>query len=174
MGWGRKTSFFIHLETQYAKTDCKNEIFTKNWVRKTWTEKKSTLEKSQRSKSTQVNGLVNDDVSWRGRVTSADDVAVMTLPRADVSRWRPGTCRRVERVRFCAKSFGGAWWRVEAPMMVRFPWEGRSSEDDLSGTCKNTIGARSWRWRYGNGLETLNDSGCRSETRDDDWNASKV
>ena len=60
------------------------------------------------------------------------------------------------------------WWRVEAPMMVRFPREGRSVKDDLSGTCKNTIGARSRRQRYGSGLETLNDSGCRSGTRDDD------
>ena len=36
-------------------------------------------------------------------------------------------------------------------MMVRFPQEGISAEDDLSGTCKNTIGATImaamvWQW----------------------------
>ena len=54
-------------------------------------------------------------------------------------------------VSFCAESFGGAWGRVVASMMVRFPWEGRSAEEDLSGTCNNTIGARIttatvWQW----------------------------
>ena len=46
MGRGRKISFFIHLETQYAKTDYKNEIYAKNWVRRTWTAKVNS-EKSQ-------------------------------------------------------------------------------------------------------------------------------
>ena len=41
-------------------------------LQKVNSDKKSTL--SQRSKSTLVNGLVNDDVA----VTSANDVAVMT------------------------------------------------------------------------------------------------
>ena len=95
------------------------------------------------------------------RVTSADDVAVMTSPRADVSRWTPGMCKRVTtrgnawqrvgRVSFCAESFSDAWRRVGASMMVRFPWEGRSAEEDLSATCKNTIGTRIivtmvWQW----------------------------
>ena len=37
-----------HLETKYAKTDSKNGIRMKNWVRNTWVAKKSTinLEKS--------------------------------------------------------------------------------------------------------------------------------
>ena len=57
----------------------------------------------------------------------------------------------VERVSFCAESFGGAWRRVRTSMMVRFPREGRSAEDDLSGTCKNTIEATImattiWQW----------------------------
>ena len=52
--------------------------------------KKSILEKSQRSKSMQVNGLVN--------VLVNDDVAVMTSPKVDVSR------RRMAR--------GGAWRHV--------------------------------------------------------------
>ena len=88
----------------------------------------------------------------------------MTSPRADVSKrnlardsaWRrvearEGSWRCVERVSSCAEFSGGAWGRVAAPMMVRFPWEGRSAEEDLSGTCKNTIGARItgatlWQW----------------------------
>ena len=61
---------------------------------------------------------------------------------------REGAWRRVSS---CTESFGGAWGHVAAPMMVRFPQEGRSVEEDLSGTCKNTIGARItattlWQW----------------------------
>ena len=26
----------LHLEAKYVKMDCKNEIYTKNWVRSTW------------------------------------------------------------------------------------------------------------------------------------------
>ena len=81
----KKNILFIHLETQYAKTDCKNEIYAKNWVRRTWTEKVNP-----RSKSTMT--------SADRLVTSANDVAVMTSPRADVSKrnlardsaWRSG------------------------------------------------------------------------------------
>ena len=29
----------LHLEAKYAKIDCKNEIYAKNWVRSTWTAK---------------------------------------------------------------------------------------------------------------------------------------
>ena len=114
-----------------------------------------------------ANVLVNDDVSrWRGSGVSkwrgGDDVI-----RANVSKrywrvtarggvWRRvedpgGAWRRVERVRSCAEFSGGAWGRMAAPMMVRFPRAVRSSEEDLSGTCKNTIGARItaatlWQW----------------------------
>ena len=92
-----------------------------------------------------------DDVA----VTSANDVAVMTSlgltsargtwrVTARGSAWGRGTWRRVEDP-------GGAWGRVAAPMMVRFPRAVRSSEEDLSGTCKNTIEARItaatlWQW----------------------------
>ena len=66
-GARKKNIFFIHLKTQYAKTDRKNEIYVKNWVRRTWTEKVNPGEKS----TVKVNGLVNDDVSrWRG----SDDI----------------------------------------------------------------------------------------------------
>ena len=58
----RRRILILHLEAKYAKMDCKNEIYAKNWVRSTWTarvnsNKKSTPTKSQRSKSTQVNNL---------------------------------------------------------------------------------------------------------------------
>ena len=36
----RKRHILIfHLEAKYAKMDCKNEIYTKNWVKSTWTAK---------------------------------------------------------------------------------------------------------------------------------------
>ena len=62
-----------------------------------------------------------------------------------------GAWRHVEHVSSYAESSSGALGRVAAPMMVRFPQEGRSAEEDLSGTCKNTIGARItaatlWQW----------------------------
>ena len=58
----------LHLEAKYAKIDCKNEIYAKNLVRNTWTakvnsSKKSAIKVNPKSKSTWVNGLVNDDVS---------------------------------------------------------------------------------------------------------------
>ena len=61
----------LHLEVKYAKIDCKNEIYAKNWVRSTWiakvnSGKKSTVKVNGRSKST-----VNDDVSR----CVADDVS---------------------------------------------------------------------------------------------------
>ena len=54
----------LHLEAKYAKIDCKNEIYVKNWVRRTWNEKVNPGSKS----TVKVNGQVNDDVSrYRGR-----------------------------------------------------------------------------------------------------------
>ena len=32
---GSKLVLILHLEAKYAKMDCKNEIYTKNWVRST-------------------------------------------------------------------------------------------------------------------------------------------
>ena len=43
---GRRLILILHLEAKYAKMDCKNEIYTKNWVRSTWTAKVN-LGKSQ-------------------------------------------------------------------------------------------------------------------------------
>ena len=120
----RRPVLILHLETKYAKIDCKNEIYAKNWVRSTWTAKSQLLQKSQRSKSTTsqsqrsqstlvnglVNVLVNDDVA----VTSANDVAMMTSLGLTSARghWRVtargSVWRRVERVRSCAEFSGSA------------------------------------------------------------------
>ena len=42
----RRHVLILHLEAKYAKMDCKNEIYTKNWVRCTWTTKVNLREKS--------------------------------------------------------------------------------------------------------------------------------
>ena len=36
---GRRLVLILQLKAKYAKMDCKNEIYVKNWVRRTWTEK---------------------------------------------------------------------------------------------------------------------------------------
>ena len=46
---GRRLVLILHIGAKYAKTDCKNEIYAKNWARSIWTAKRSTLRKSQRS-----------------------------------------------------------------------------------------------------------------------------
>ena len=60
----RRRVLILHLEAKYAKIECKNEIYAKNWVRSTWTEKVNPREKlivkvNARSKSMvslEVNG----------------------------------------------------------------------------------------------------------------------
>ena len=88
----KKNILFIHLETQYAKTECKNEIYVKHWVRRTWTEKVNG--QSQR-KSTVWSTSWSTMMSADWRVTSIDDMAVITSPRANVSRRKPGARKRV-------------------------------------------------------------------------------
>ena len=36
----RRPVLIFHSEAKYAKMDCKNEIYVKNWVKSTWTAKK--------------------------------------------------------------------------------------------------------------------------------------
>ena len=88
--------------TQYAKIDCTNEIYAKNWVRRTWTEKVNTgkvngqwLVNGQRP-ADDVTGRRGDDVS---RTVDADaaraDVAeVMTS--ADQVPTREGAWQRMD------------------------------------------------------------------------------
>ena len=147
------------------KIDCKNEIYTKNWVRSTWTAKvnsgkKSTVKVNHKSKSTSWSTMTwqwCQQMTWQwwchlGLMSARGTLRVTARGCA----WRcvvarEGSWRHVERVSSCAEYSGDAWGRVAAPMMVRFPREGRSVEEDLSGTCKNTIGARImaatlWQW----------------------------
>ena len=42
----RRPVLILHLEEKYAKIDCKNEIYAKNWVRNTWTAKVNSSKKS--------------------------------------------------------------------------------------------------------------------------------
>ena len=53
----RRSVLIIHLEEKYAKMDCKNEIYAKNWVRSTWTAKSQLWVKvnSQRPIKSTVN-----------------------------------------------------------------------------------------------------------------------
>ena len=34
----RRPVLILHLEAKYAKMNCKNGIYAKNWVRRTWTD----------------------------------------------------------------------------------------------------------------------------------------
>ena len=75
----RRPVLILHLEAKYAKMDCKNKIYAKNWTMSTW------IAKSQRSKSTlsqsQLWSMVKS-MSWSTmtstsawQMTSADVVA---------------------------------------------------------------------------------------------------
>ena len=51
----RRPVLILHLKAKYAKMDCKNEIYAKNWVRSTWTTKVNSGKKVNgqlKSKST--------------------------------------------------------------------------------------------------------------------------
>ena len=94
----KKNIILIHLGTQYAKTDCKNEIYTKNWVRRTWLGKKSTGRSMVK-----VNGQrsVNNwsTVNAGQRSTTGDDVSRSVdadAARADVAERGGLTWQRVE------------------------------------------------------------------------------
>ena len=116
------------------KTDCKNKIYTKNWVRRTWTAKVNGQSKSMAGQSqwSMVRQMTSqDDIE----MTSADEWMLTQLGltwhiwwRQRTKFWRVGArggaWRRV-------KSIGGAcqqrrefWWRVEA--------RGRSDGDEIS------------------------------------------
>ena len=70
----RRPVLILHLEANYAKIDCKNEIYAKNWVRSTWTAKVNSGKKS----TVKVNGQAKSMVNGQRGQRSADDVAVMT------------------------------------------------------------------------------------------------
>ena len=55
-GVRKKNIIFIHLDTQYVKTNCKNEIYVKNWVRRIWAAKVNSREKVNFQSQFSVNG----------------------------------------------------------------------------------------------------------------------
>ena len=61
MATRRRPVLILHLEAKYAKMNCKNGIYIKNWVRRTWTAKVNTGKKSTVNRK--VNGQLRDDVS---------------------------------------------------------------------------------------------------------------
>ena len=67
----RRPFLILHLEAKYAKIDCKNEIYAKNWVRSTWTAKVNSGKKLTVKVNDQSKSTVNDDVSR----CVADDVS---------------------------------------------------------------------------------------------------
>ena len=77
---GRRLVLILHFEAKYAKIDCKNEIYAKNWVRSTWPEKVNPGKvNGQSQRSTVVNGQrsVKGQRSVNGqKMMSQDDVAM--------------------------------------------------------------------------------------------------
>ena len=63
----RRLVLISHLKAKYAKMDCKNEIYAKNWVRSTWTAKSQLWSKVNgqpgQSQQDDVSRLTGDDVS---------------------------------------------------------------------------------------------------------------
>ena len=51
----RRLVLILHFEAKYAKIDCKNEIYAKNWVRSTWTEKVNPGKVNGQSQRSTVN-----------------------------------------------------------------------------------------------------------------------
>ena len=87
----RRLVFILHLEEKYAKKDCKNENYVKNWVRSTWTAKVNYGKKvNPQSKSpVKVNEPVNKkstQVNSQSMMTSADVAGDVSRLDDDVSR----------------------------------------------------------------------------------------
>ena len=59
----RRPILILHLEAKYAKMNCKNEIYAKNWVRRTWIAKVNTGESQRSTINRKVNGQLRDDVN---------------------------------------------------------------------------------------------------------------
>ena len=59
----RKRSILIlHLKAKYAKMDCKNEIYVKNWIRSTWIAKVNPG-KSQRSTFQKLKSTLKESIA---------------------------------------------------------------------------------------------------------------
>ena len=96
----KKTCHILHFKEKYAKIDCKNEIYAKNWVGKTGTAKVN-LEKSKRSKSTVWSMMTStdmmDDVSrWWTMTSALANMAMMTSAGIEFGAW--GTWLRLVKM----------------------------------------------------------------------------
>ena len=56
MATRRRPVLILHLEAKYAKMDCKNGIYAKNWIRRTWTTKVNPGESQRSIEKVKVNG----------------------------------------------------------------------------------------------------------------------
>ena len=56
MATRRRHVLILHLEAKYAKMDCKNGIYAKNWIRRTWTTKVNPGESQRSIEKVKVNG----------------------------------------------------------------------------------------------------------------------
>ena len=121
----KKNIIFIHLETQYAKTDYKNEIYAKNWARNTWIAKVNSVKKSTIN-SIEVKVKVN---AWKSQLPEVKVKLEMMLAMMrsddvnnDVNRCglgvtvREGVGRRVKHVAELFETVSGMWGRVEHRM----------------------------------------------------------
>ena len=59
MATRRRLVLILHLEAKYAKLDCKNGIYVKNWVRRTWIAKVNPRESQQSTVNGHRKGKVN-------------------------------------------------------------------------------------------------------------------
>ena len=170
----RRPILILHLEEKYAKMDCKNEIYTKNWVRSTWIAKSQLWQK--------VNGQSQCwSASW-STMTSADDVAVASANDVAMMTSLGLTSARGTGAWQRVGARDGAWsaWDLvqnflaarEGAWQLRW-WSGFHEQLDrrkmiLVVPAKTQSEQGSRRWRFGSGFMTTNDGGCRSRTRDDD------
>ena len=61
----RRPVLILHLEAKYAKIDCKNEIYAKNWVRSTLTAKVNSVKKSTGKVNTKSKSTVKVNADQR-------------------------------------------------------------------------------------------------------------
>ena len=61
----RRPVLISHLEAKYAKMECKNEIYAKNWVRSTWTAKLNSGKKVNGQSQPSVKSTVKVNAGQR-------------------------------------------------------------------------------------------------------------
>ena len=73
----RRSVLIFHLEEKYAKTNCKNEIYVKNWIKSTWIAKSQLWQKINdqlcQSQSQRLKSQL-PKVKVKLEMTRADDV----------------------------------------------------------------------------------------------------